>query len=119
MSKTKSFLLGIAVGGIVSATTTLFTAPLSGRDLRSRAKEQGTEWLELLDNVKRDGLKLKDQIAQTSKEGAAMVKDLTQEIKSSVVEWKESVEPHQKKIQTYLEQIEGSLKELEEKVKKE
>lgn len=118
MSKTKSFLLGIAVGGVVSATATLFTAPLSGKDMRLRAKQQGSEWMELLESVKRDGLKLKNQITQTSKEGAAMIKELTQEIKTSISEWKDSVEPHQEKIQEYLEQIETSLKELEEKVKK-
>lgn len=118
MSRVKSLLLGVFVGGVVSATATLFSAPASGRDTRLKIKDQATEWKELLEGLKRDGLKLKDQLAKTSKESSALIKDLTREMKSSVIAWKESVEPHQENIKDYLEQIEVSLKELEEKVKK-
>ncbi|WP_099157330.1 YtxH domain-containing protein [Virgibacillus ndiopensis] len=118
MAKGKSLLLGFVVGGVVSATATLLSTPASGKDLRIRAKEQGAEWKYMLENLRRDGMRLKDQITETSKEGAALIKDLTQEMKTSVLDWRNSVEPHQKNIQNYLEQIESSLKDLEEKVKK-
>ncbi len=112
----KSFALGILVGGVVGATATLLSTPTSGRELRTKVKDQSLEWKELLENLKLDGLRLKNQIAATSKEGVSLIKDLTHEMKSSIVEWKESVEPHQKSIHQHLEQIETSLKELEEKV---
>ncbi|WP_188455223.1 YtxH domain-containing protein [Virgibacillus oceani] len=118
MTKGKSLLLGFVVGGVVSATATLLSTPASGKELRIRAKEQGVEWKHMLENLKRDGMRLKNQIAETSKEGAALIKDLTQEMKTSVQDWRNSVEPHQKNIEKYLEQIESSLKDLEEKVKK-
>lgn len=116
MASGKSFLLGIMVGGVVGATATLLSTPTSGRELRSKVVNQTTEWKDLLDSLKIDGFRLKNQIAATSKEGVSLIKDLTKEMKSSVVEWKQSVEPHQKNIHQYLEQIESGLKELEEKV---
>lgn len=116
MAKGSSLLLGFVVGGVVSATATLLSAPSSGEELRYRAKQQGMEWATMFSDLKRDGLRLKEKISNTSKEGASLVKDLTQEMKQSVQDWKESVEPHQKNIQKYLEQIEASLKDLEDKL---
>ncbi|GGB51607.1 YtxH domain-containing protein [Virgibacillus dakarensis] len=116
MAKGSSLLLGFVVGGVVSATATLLSAPSSGRDLRNRAKQQGIEWKQMIADLKSDGKRLKEQITSTSKEGASLIKELTREMKSSVQDWKKSVEPHQKNIQRYLEQIESSLKDLEDKM---
>ncbi|MFS0671929.1 YtxH domain-containing protein [Ornithinibacillus sp. 179-J 7C1 HS] len=116
MAKGKSLMLGLMVGSVVGAAATLLSTPTSGKELRAKVKDQSIEWKEILENLKLDGLRLKDQIAATSKEGVSLIKDLTQEMKSSIVEWKASVEPHQKNIHQYLEQIESSLKDLEEKV---
>lgn len=112
-----SLVVGFVIGGVVGATTTLLTTPSSGRDLRYRAKEQSVDWKDMISNLKFDGMRLKQQITDTSKEGAALIKDLTQEMKKSVEDWQRTVGPHQKNIHKYLEQIESSLKDLEEKVK--
>ncbi|WP_010093716.1 YtxH domain-containing protein [Ornithinibacillus scapharcae] len=116
MANGKSLALGVLFGAAVGAAATLLTTPTSGKDLRTKVKDQSIEWKELLENLKQDGLRLKNQIAATSKEGVSLMKDLTHEMKNSIVEWKESVEPHQQNIHQYLEQIESSLKDLEEKV---
>lgn len=117
MSNGKSLLLGIMVGGAIGAATTLLTTPSSGRDMRCQVKDQRIEWKTLFNNLKHDGTRLKDQIAKTSMGGASLIKDLTEDMKRSVMEWKNTVEPHQENIHQYLEQIETSLKELENKVK--
>src|SRR5690625_4034238 len=117
MSKGKSVLFGFLVGGAISAATTLLTTPSSGRELRYRVKEQSIEWKRVVDDIIRDGLRLKDQIAKTSKEGVALINELTQEMKTSVEEWKNAIEPHQENIHEYLEEIEASIKDLEEKIK--
>lgn len=114
MSRAKSLVLGLVVGGAVSASVALLTTPSSGRDLRNRIREQDLK--ELFNNLKEDGIRLKRQITETSKESAILIKDLTNDIKESVEEWKQTVEPHQDNIHKYLEQIESSLKDLEEKV---
>lgn len=117
MAKGKSLLLGFIIGGTVSAIATLLSTPSSGRDFRKRVKDQSNEWKEILINLKQDSIRLKDQIAETSKEGVALIKNLTQDMKQSIEEWKEAVEPHQENIHKYLEEIEQTLQELENKVK--
>ena len=117
MARGKSFVIGFMIGGAASAIATLLSTPSSGKELRDRVKQQSKEWKEMADNLLRDALRLKDQIAETSKEGVALINNLTQEMKKSVEEWKIAVEPHQENIHGYLEQIELSLKDLEEKVK--
>lgn len=117
MSKGKSIALGLLVGGAAGAVVSLLTTPSSGKELRSQIFAQVNEWKETIDSIIEDGLTLKNQIAQTSKEGAALISELTQEMKTSVREWKSAVEPSQDNIHTYLEEIETSIKELEAKLK--
>jgi len=116
MSKGKSILLGILVGSTASAVATLLTTPSSGKDVRVRIKDQSFEWKNSIDEIIQEGLNLKDQIAKTSKEGAALINDLTQEMKTSIEEWKIAIEPNQDNIHDYLEQIEASIKNLETKL---
>lgn len=118
MANAKSLALGVLVGSAAGALATLLSTPSSGRDIRFRVRQQGSEWKELADSVKLDGLRLKRQIAETSKEGAVLMNNLTKEMKKSVEEWKQSVAPQQQNIHEYLEQIESSLRELEQKVNK-
>lgn len=117
MSKGKSLILGFIIGGGIGAATVLLSTPTSGRDLRFKIKQQSLEWKDMVDHLMNDARQLKDQITKTSKEGVALINELTQEMKQSVEEWKSAVEPHQENIHEYLEEIEQSLKELEEKVK--
>ncbi|WP_044476879.1 YtxH domain-containing protein [Oceanobacillus massiliensis] len=117
MSKGKSLVLGLLVGSTVGAAVTLLSTPESGYAVRGRVRDQGMELKNLLFTLKEDGLRLKDQLKKTSKEGAVLMKDLTEEIKKSVEDWKETVEPHQESIYQSLEQIETSLKDLEDKMK--
>lgn len=116
MSKGKSIALGLLVGGAAGAVVSLLTTPSSGKELRSQIFSQVNEWKDMIDSIIEDGLTLKDQIAQTSKEGVALISELTEEMKTSVNEWKSAVEPSQDNIHTYLEEIEASIKDLEEKL---
>ena len=117
MSTGKSLVLGLFVGGTVSAAITLLSTPASGSSIRGRVKDQGMELKNLLSTLKEDGLRLKDQLRETSKEGAVLIKELTEEIKNSIEDWKETVEPHQDSIYQSLEQIETSIRDLENKMK--
>ncbi|UOQ46805.1 YtxH domain-containing protein [Gracilibacillus caseinilyticus] len=115
MINSKSLLIGILAGGIVSAAATLLTTPKAGRDLRTDVKLKSDNAVRYVNQLRTDGVDLKEQITKTSKEGAALIKDLSADVKESIESWKKTVEPHQKNIQKYLTQIEESLKELEEK----
>lgn len=116
MSKGKSVVLGFLVGASVSAGVTLLSTPESGRQLRNRVKDQSMELGNLLYSLKEESLKLKNQLLRTSKEGAVLVRELTEEMRKSVEDWRDTVEPHQENIHQSLEQIESSIKELESKL---
>lgn len=118
MINTKSLMLGIVVGGVVSATATLLSTPKSGKDLRNNMKHYSNEAIDSFNRFREDGMDIKEQITKTSKEGGvSLIKDLSLDVKESIESWKKTVEPHQKNIQKYLNQIEKSLKELEDKTK--
>src|SRR5699024_11966298 len=78
----------------LGATITLSSTPYSGKELRKNIKQQCIEWKTALEKLKTNSLRLKGQISQTSKEGAILMKELTQDMKSSVSQWKNTVEPH-------------------------
>ncbi|WP_226038027.1 YtxH domain-containing protein [Aquibacillus saliphilus] len=118
MANGKSLLLGLIIGGVVGGATTLLSAPTSGKELRNQAKSRGEGLVHSFDKLKNEGIHLTDQIAQTSKEGVSLIKDLSSDMKQSIESWKQTIEPHQKNIQKYLAQIEKSLKELEESTSK-
>ncbi|MDX8045715.1 YtxH domain-containing protein [Gracilibacillus sp. S3-1-1] len=115
MINAKSLVLGVLAGGIVGAAATLLTTPKAGKELRTDVKEKGDDAIRYINHLTSEGVDIKEQITKTSKEGAALIKDLSVDIKNSIESWKKTVEPHQKNIQKYLTQIEESLKELEEK----
>src|SRR5699024_8318677 len=118
MSRGKSFAVGFFLAGTVSAAPALILTPASRRVLRHTVKEQGSELKQIAEDSIQDGLKLKCQIAKTTKEGVALMKDLTEDMRTAVEEWKQAIEPHQDNIFDYLEQIESSIKDLEEKIQK-
>src|SRR5699024_2717375 len=104
MSKGKSILFGVAVGSAVGVIATLLTTPSSDKHIRGRVTAQTYDWRDVLDSLKIDGLRLKEQLGATSREGASMSKNLTAEMKRSIDEWKKTVEPHKENIQDYIEQ---------------
>src|SRR5690625_2521572 len=113
MSNGKYLAIGFLVGGTISAAVTLLTTPTSGENIRHRVKEQGLEWKNIVDDIIKDTIRLKDQLAKTSKEGKALINELTQDMRTSVDEWKETIEPHQSNIHENLEHIKSSIKNLE------
>lgn len=74
MPNGKSLALGILAGGVIGAACTLFNAPSSGRDFRENARLKSENLKNTVLSLKEDGMQLRDQITQTSKEGAELIK---------------------------------------------
>lgn len=117
MARGKSLLLGLLIGSTIGAVTTLLTTPSSGKEMRAQLKHQTEKWKDMAESLLEDSLRLKEQIAETSKESIVAIQQYIKDMTNSVQDWQVAVEPHQENIQEYLAQIESSLKELEEKVK--
>src|SRR5690625_5966159 len=89
MARGKSLLLGLFVGGVVSAGVTLLNAPKSGKETRADIKAQADELKRTIENLKEDGKELSEQIINVSKEGAKLIKELSVDVKDSVESWKD------------------------------
>src|SRR5690625_8044652 len=99
MINSKSLLLGILAGGVISAAVTLLSTPKSGREIRADVKQRSEDSIQTMNRLREEGMDLKEQITKTSKEGAALIKELSSEMKKSTESWRQTVEPHQKNIQ--------------------
>src|SRR5690625_6911046 len=77
MARGKSLLLGLFVGGVVSAGVTLLNAPKSGKESRADIKNQVDELKCRIENLKEDCKELSEQFINVSKESAKIIKDLT------------------------------------------
>lgn len=117
MANGKSLFLGVLFGAVVGASVSLLTAPSSGEELRAKMKEQSERLKDILQDIRENGFDLKNQLSRTTKEGATLLKELSEDIKVSIESWKKSIQPHQENLQEHLRQIEESLKELEDKMK--
>ncbi len=116
MAKGKSLLLGVLFGSLVGATTTLLTTPASGEAIRRKAKDGSVKLKDTIVELTENGLQIKNQLKKTTKEGAVLLKDLSQEIKQSIDTWKNNISPHQQNIHEHLKNVEESIKELENKM---
>jgi gas vesicle protein len=116
MANGKSLFLGVLFGTLIGATATLLTTPASGQEIRRRAKEQSTKWKDMIIELANNSVSIKDHFTKTTKEGAVILRELSQDVKSSIDNWKKNIEPHQKNIQEHLQHVEESLKELEAKL---
>ncbi|WP_369403546.1 YtxH domain-containing protein [Gracilibacillus boraciitolerans] len=85
-------------GGAVSAVATLLSTPKAGKELRTDVKTKSNEAVRYVSNLRTEGVDLKEQITKTSKEGAALIKELSTDIKESIESWKKTVEPPIKRI---------------------
>ncbi|RLQ97907.1 YtxH domain-containing protein [Falsibacillus albus] len=74
---TKDFVIGALIGGIIGATTALFLAPKSGKELRSDLNTQAT-------TLKEKSGQWKDSAVEKGNEWAAVAKEKTSAISQAV-----------------------------------
>lgn len=90
----KDFLIGTLVGGIVGATTALFLAPKSGKELRDNIGEQAVIVKEKTGKITNDALEKGNEFAAIAKEKSATlsqaVTDQSSQIMSKVRDLKAS-----------------------------
>lgn len=90
---TKDFLIGTLIGGIVGATTALFLAPKSGRELREDITDQATQLKERTDNWKVQATEYTTELAETAKDKknqlTKAITDQTQQVMDKVKQLRE------------------------------
>lgn len=113
MASGRSLLTGLFVGGLLGGAAVLLTAPSSGREVREKMKDSYDKFEDTLTRLKRDGQALKEQIVETAKESAGVIKEVGTELQASIQQWREEIKPHQQDLQKEIQEIEEKLKQLE------
>ncbi|WP_102347454.1 YtxH domain-containing protein [Bacillus sp. Marseille-P3661] len=119
MSKGKSLLAGILVGGVAATITTLLVSPKSGHEWRETIKLNSSKVKDAVNALKLESSSIKEQVVNSSKESALILKDFSNDVKTSVSAWRKDIEPNQARINDELKNIEESFRKLESLTNKE
>lgn len=76
---TKDFLIGALVGGIIGATTALFLAPKSGKELRSNINDQAILLKDKTGQIRETAITKGGAIAAVAKEKTATISKVVSE----------------------------------------
>lgn len=116
MSKAKSFLTGVICGGAVAGLAVLFSTPSSGKDMRHKLKEKGTDLKKTLADITADTKLLKRQIAETASEGKEVMQELKEDMHETLSTWKEDISQNKRHIEHEIEEIQKSIEKLQQTV---
>ncbi|OOE13008.1 YtxH domain-containing protein [Fictibacillus arsenicus] len=68
MSKSKSMVVGFALGTVVTAAATLLSTPKAGKEVRKDLRENMDKMKSTFSSIKRDGIQLRAKIKFANKE---------------------------------------------------
>ena len=111
--KVTQFLIGIAAGAVVGASTVLLSTPKSGSEVRSTLKSTSTDFKEKLSDAR---LKLQDvkiSIENLTKDSKEVFPETAESLKESIMQWKSETAPIQQQLQEEISSIQLAMEELE------
>jgi gas vesicle protein len=83
MSKSKSMIVGFALGTVVTAAATLLSTPKAGKEVRKDLKNNMDKMKSTLTSIKRDGIQLKEKIKFAKSENADALKETAASIEET------------------------------------
>ncbi|MCM3717495.1 YtxH domain-containing protein [Fictibacillus phosphorivorans] len=92
MSKSKSMVVGFALGTVVTAAATLLSTPKAGKEVRKDLKENMDKMKSTFSSIKRDGIQLRAKIKFTNR----AKEEAMQETAASTIETMDEVEQETK-----------------------
>lgn len=116
--KASTFFLGLATGLAAGAAATLFSAPQSGKELRTSVKTTSSDWKEKLADVKEKINGLKDSVAALSAEAKSQFPAVADGLKASLENWQEGTAPAKEHLQLEILAIQNSIEELQNAITK-
>lgn len=116
--KTKTFLLGAAVGLISGVALALSTAPQSGTQLRQNLARQTDYTKSELLAVKSDVSQVKHSIFALTNEAKNNIPQIINELKDSFSNFKQDIEPNTVHLKQEIENLQKSIDEIEKNIPK-
>jgi gas vesicle protein len=111
--KGKSFFLGLLVGGMTAAVTTLLTTPNSGKENRLNVKETADQFKQHLLEIKSNLHELQHSVSTATLEAKVSIGEFVSDLKNVLIAWKEEIRPHQLQLQKEISSIEKTIEEIE------
>lgn len=111
--KAKSLLIGFISGFTVAGVSVLFSTPNSGKELRLQLKQSKDETMDLLQNVKRSIVQLKEECVSATTVSKTQIQDYVKGVKEALEEWKQDSQAHTNAIKGQINDVEVAIQELE------
>lgn len=118
MGKMKSFVTGAFFGGLAAGSAVLLLTPHSGEEWRREMKAKSRSVGSALQQIKNDGIALKNDIVIGSKTSIPAIKEGAKGIKLSIDRWRKDTEPDIEALQKQIQELNDQLDKLEETTKK-
>lgn len=116
--KTKTFLLGAAIGLIGGAVVALSTAPQSGTQLRQNITRNTDGTKSEFLAVKSDANQVKHAIQALTNEAKNNIPQIINELKESFTNFKQDIEPNAAHLKQEIENLQKSIEEIEKNIPK-
>lgn len=114
-----SFLKGFLFGSVVAGAVTLLTTPRSGKENRERLLDYVDDTAGLVGDVKGNVSALQDAVSTLGTEGVSLVKEVSEEISTTLKEFSHDIAPHLRRIKEDSEQLTEDLAQFESETTKE
>lgn len=111
--KGKSLLIGFISGFTVAGVSVLLSAPSSGQELRVKLKQSKDETMDLLQDLKRSIVQLKDESVSATAVSKTQIQAFVKGVKEALEEWKQDSQAHTSAIQIQINDVETAIQELE------
>jgi gas vesicle protein len=111
--KGKSLLIGFISGFTVAGVSVLLSTPSSGQDVRYKLKQSKDETMDLLQDVKRSIVQLKEECVSATTISKTQIQAFIQGVKETLEEWKQDSKAHTTAIQVQINDVETAIQELE------
>ncbi len=118
MGKTKTYLIGIAAGGIAAGCTAIFLKKRKSSSVSYDEMGLPTKKRKPLSEAKDTFLNLKEQITTIKNEGMPAVKTTINDISNLVKAFQKDIQPHLSQIKEDLGELEQAKEKLESETAK-
>lgn len=111
--KAKSLMIGFVTGTIISGAAVLLSAPVSGKETRTRLKKSSDEIAASAKELKLRLTEIKSEAVNASKVSKDTIKSFVSDVKILLEDWKQDIEPNKEELTRNIKEIESSIQELE------
>lgn len=117
MRKAKSFAAGFTLASLATGAAVLLSTPKSGAAIRTEATFKSKQAKSALQQIKAEGLHLKNDIRNLTK-NVPVMKEAASDMKKTVDNWRTDIEPNVNSLNEKKENVQQTMTNLEKQMNK-